>query len=96
MDQATPVDQRVLWNHRGCGQTPQIWIAITVHVLVAIVKKHLSLPRSLYTILRILSVTLFENTPILQVLSHTDYEEPAGDDRLQSNLFDSRWDTTEF
>jgi len=66
----------------------QIWIAITVYVLMAIVKKRLSLPRSLYTILQILSVTLFEKTPILQVLSHTDYEEPEVDDRIQLNLFD--------
>jgi hypothetical protein len=66
----------------------QIWIAITVYVLMAIVKKRLSLPRSLYTILQILSVTLFEKMPILQVLSHTNSEEPEVDDRIQLNLFD--------
>ena len=66
----------------------QIWIAITVYVLMAIVKKRLSLPRSLYTILQILSVTLFEKMPILQVLSHTNSEEPEVDDRNQLNLFD--------
>src|SRR3970040_8493 len=58
----------------------QIWIAITVYVLMAIVKKRLSLPRSLYTILQILSVTLFEKTPIFQALSPIDYEEPEDDD----------------
>ncbi len=42
----------------------QIWIAISVYVLVAIVKKRLDLEASLYTILQILSVTLFEKTPI--------------------------------
>jgi transposase len=68
--------------------TTQIWIAITVYVLMAIVKKRLSLPRSLYTILQILSVTLFEKMPILQVLSHTNSEEPEVDDRIQLNLFD--------
>jgi hypothetical protein len=47
----------------------QIWIAICVYVLVAIVKKKLGLPFSLYTILQIMSVTLFEKTPILQVFS---------------------------
>jgi hypothetical protein len=47
----------------------QIWIAISMYVLVAIVKKTLNLDRSLYTILQILSVTLFEKTPILQALS---------------------------
>jgi hypothetical protein len=47
----------------------QIWIAIAVYVLVAIVKKQLHLDLSLYTILQILSVTLFEKTPILEALS---------------------------
>jgi len=51
----------------------QIWIAISVYVLVAIVKKRLNLDQSLYTILQILSVTLFEKTPILTALSNTDY-----------------------
>lgn len=47
----------------------QIWIAITVYVLVAIIKKQLKIDMSLYTILQILSVTLFEKTPILEALS---------------------------
>ena len=47
----------------------QIWIAICTYVLVAIVRKRLGLADSLYTILQILSVTLFEKTPILQALS---------------------------
>ncbi len=51
----------------------QIWIAITVYVLVAIVKKRLKLDQSLYTILQILSVTLFEKTPILQAFTETLY-----------------------
>jgi Transposase DDE domain. len=46
----------------------QIWIAISVYVLVAIIKKRLKLDQSLYTILQILSVTLFEKTLILQAL----------------------------
>ncbi len=56
----------------------QIWIAISIYVLVAIIKKRLQIDPSLYTILQILSVTLFEKTPILQALSQTDYtfEEP--------------------
>jgi len=47
----------------------QIWIAIAVYVLVAIVKKQMHLDLTLYTILQILSVTLFEKTPILEALS---------------------------
>lgn len=64
----------------------QIWIAISVYVLVAIVKKRLKLDRSLYTILQILSVTMFEKTPILQVLSPPNYETDAIDDDNQLNL----------
>jgi len=47
----------------------QVWIAITVYLLVAIFKKRHRLPASLYTILQVLSVTLFEKTPILQAFS---------------------------
>lgn len=50
----------------------QIWIAISVYVLVAIVKKELHLESSLYRMLQICSVTLFEKTPILQALFLTD------------------------
>src|SRR5205807_7935982 len=46
----------------------QIWIAVSVYVLVAIVRKRLRLEASLYQILQILSVTLFEKTPILRAL----------------------------
>jgi transposase len=51
----------------------QIWIAITVYVLVAIVRKELKLDMSLYSILQILSVSLFEKQPIYQIL--TDFKE---------------------
>ena len=51
----------------------QIWIAISVYVLVAIIKKRLALDLSLYTILQILSVTAFEQIPIIQVLTNFDY-----------------------
>ena len=64
----------------------QIWIAISVYVLVAIVKKQLKLDRSLYTILQILSVTQFEKTPILQVLSLPIYENDNIDGDNQLNL----------
>jgi len=64
----------------------QIWIAISVYVLVAIVKKRFKLDRSLYTILQILSVTLFEKTPISQALSHIDYDEIEASEDNQLNL----------
>ena len=66
----------------------QIWIAISVYVLVAIVKKKLNLERSLYTILQILSITLFEKMPILQVLEHFDYTEHLPGTCNQLKLFE--------
>ncbi len=65
----------------------QIWIAISVYVLVAIIKKRLNLDLSLYTILQILSVSLFEKTPILQALTSTDYNDNEEDLRRQLILF---------
>jgi hypothetical protein len=65
----------------------QIWIAISIYVLVAIVKKQLHLDQSLYTILQILSVTLFEKTPILQALANIDYKDMNTHDNNQLNLF---------
>jgi hypothetical protein len=55
----------------------QIWIAVTVYVLVAIVRKRLEVDLSLYQILQILSVTLFEKTPILQALQASDSQEES-------------------
>ena len=66
----------------------QIWIAIAVYVLVAIIKKRLRLEPSLYTILQILSLTLFEKTPILQALARTDYRIPEHNHSIQLELFD--------
>jgi IS4 transposase len=62
----------------------QIWVAVSVYVLVAIVRKRLVLGASLYQILQILSVTLFEKTPILQALQSSDSQEelPGPDNRL--------------
>lgn len=58
-----------------------------MYVLVAIIKKQLNLGRSLYTILQILSVTLFEKTPILQVLSNTHYMDKKEQNGHQLILF---------
>jgi len=66
----------------------QIWIAIAVYVLVAIVKKQLHLHLSLYTILQILSVTLFEKTPILEALSIIQSQESESLLCNQLTLFD--------
>jgi hypothetical protein len=65
----------------------QIWIAISVYVLVAIVKKQLGLEMNLYTILQILSVTLFEKMPILQAFSDEIYINQHNDTDNQLKLF---------
>ena len=66
----------------------QIWVAVSVYVLVAIVRKRLDLEASLYQILQILSVTLFEKTPILQALQASDSQEELPDPGNQLILFD--------
>jgi hypothetical protein len=66
----------------------QIWIAVSVYVLVAIVRKRLGLEASLYQILQILSVTLFEKTPILRALQASDFDDDMGDSGNQLSLFD--------
>ena len=65
----------------------QIWIAISVYVLVAILKKRLKLEHSLYTILQILSVILIERIPILQAFREADYTSERGDADNQLLLF---------
>jgi len=66
----------------------QIWIAVSVYVLVAIVRKRLGLGASLYQILQVLSVTLFEKTPILQALQASDSESDLRNVGNQLILFD--------
>ena len=66
----------------------QIWIAISVYVLVAIVKKRLSVEASLYTILQILSLMLFEKTPVDQLLNDRALQNLNGETPTQLNLFD--------
>ena len=66
----------------------QIWIAVSVYVLVALVRKRMSLDSSLYQILQILSLTLFEKTPILQALQASNSQEEFVDPGNQLILFD--------
>src|SRR5271169_3796269 len=65
----------------------QIWIAVSVYVLVAIVRKRLNLDTSLYTLLQILSVTLFEKIPIDQALARDDSKCITSQITNQLNLF---------
>lgn len=66
----------------------QIWIAVCSYLLVAIARKRLDLPLNLYTILQILSVSLFEKTPIKQALSLNNPLPEGGDNPNQLQLLD--------
>ncbi len=89
-------------THHGAQHTPvkwiprtghycvkiQIWIALSVYVLVAIARKRLALDVSLYKLLQILSVTLFEKTPIFTAVSDVSSQFDEIDDGNQLQLFD--------
>ena len=66
----------------------QIWIAVSVYVLIAIIKKRLNLDMSLYTILQIISVTVFNKTPLYQMVMDTEYKPITTIDDKQLKLFD--------
>ena len=66
----------------------QIWIALSVYVLVAIVRKRLGLEVSLYKLLQILSVTIFEKTPISIAVFDIGSQFDQIDDGNQLQLFD--------
>ena len=66
----------------------QIWIAISIYVLVAIVRKELMLAASLYQILQVTSVTIFERTPILQALQQQHTGQKSGLFSIQLSLLD--------
>jgi len=75
------------------GTTPnalktQIWIAICVYLLVAIVKKQLNLSASLYKILQVTSVTVFEKTPILEAFNNIEDQDQESESLKQLNLFE--------
>jgi IS4 transposase len=65
----------------------QVWIAVAVYVLMAIVRKRLHLKASLYEILQILSVTLFEHTPLECALQQHELQNSTGDHDNQLILF---------
>jgi len=65
----------------------QIWIAVSVYVLVAIVKKRMNVDATLYTLLQIFSLTLFEKMPLQQAVTNIDYTCDRSDSGNQLNLF---------
>ena len=66
----------------------QIWIAVSVYVLVAIVRKRFELEASLYQILQVLSLTLFEKTRILRALQRYDSQKELQNNSNQLIIFD--------
>ena len=66
----------------------QVWIAVSVYVLVAIIKNRLGIDASLHTILQILSLTAFERIPLNQLLTMTAHKNDLLPSHKQLNLFD--------
>jgi len=66
----------------------QIWIAVTVYVLIAIIKKRLGIKENLYTILQVLSITVFEKTPLVQAVTGSTYKNRKTPSVIQLKLFD--------
>ena len=87
MDQATPANQGLLRHHGECRQNPdmdcRLGLCARGHH-----QKMTQARGSLYTILQILSVTIFERTPLLQVLTDSDYNMQGCESLNQLNLFD--------
>ena len=65
----------------------QIWIAVSVYLLVAIIKKKLNLKQELYTILQILSISIFEKVPVNQLFGNEDYKNENSSDYNQLKMF---------
>ena len=79
---------KAFYGHSANAVKTQVWIAISVYVLVAILKRELKSDRSLTEILQILSVTPFEKTPIFQALSTISAPNPESTCCNQLKLFD--------
>jgi len=66
----------------------QIWIAITVYVTIIILKKELKIEQSIYEILQVLSINIFDKKPIYQLFSKTNLQNFKEHDYIQLNMFD--------
>ena len=77
-----------LWGHSENAVKTQIWIAICAYLIVAILKKQLKLEQSLYEILQILSVSLFDKTPVNQLFTNQKLQIEEIDKHNQLSIFD--------
>ncbi len=66
----------------------QLWIAVSVYVLIAIIKKRLGIKENLYTILQVLSITIFEKTSLVQAVTGSEYRFDKSPNAIQLKLFD--------
>ena len=76
------------WGHSENAVKTQVWIAVSVYVLVAIAKKKFMLQQSLYEILQILSISIFERMPINQLFQQTQLQYFKEQNHNQLNMFD--------
>ena len=76
------------WGQSENAVKTQIWIAVSVYVLVAIAKKKFMLKQTLYEILQILSISIFERMPINQLFQHTQLQYFKEQNHNQLSLFD--------
>jgi hypothetical protein len=76
------------WGYSENAVKSQIWIAISVYVIVAILKKRLSLPQSMYEILQVLSINILDKDPIPQVFDKPDFQNFKEPLYKQLSMFD--------
>jgi Transposase DDE domain/Domain of unknown function (DUF4372) len=76
------------WGQSENAVKTQVWIAVSVYVLVAIAKKHFMLKQSLYEILQVLSISIFERMPINQLFQQTQIQYFKEQNDNQLNMFD--------
>lgn len=79
---------KAFYGRSSNAVSTQIWIAISVYLIVAIVQKRLGIQRDLYTLLQILSLSLFERIPLQQALGSPDYADLENPSANQLPLFD--------
>jgi IS4 transposase len=75
------------WGHNENAVKTQIWIAISVYVIVAIAKKKLELPHSLYEILQMISISAFDKTPLTKTFLNENYQYFKEQDCIQLKMF---------
>ena len=87
MDQTASKNKIILGHSENAVKT-QVWIAVSVYVLVAIAQKRFMLKQSLYEILQILSISIFEKMPINQLFQQTPLQYFKEHNHNQLSLFD--------